>query len=581
MDDNDVLMCQFLKVLKNKEIKSVFQPIVSLRDGSVFGYEVLSRGPENTEMHNPCTLFDYAKKLNKLWDLECLCRVTAIETVYNIKLQTKIFLNVNPRVINDIKFKQGFTKEYLSQYDIDPENIIFEITERGVISNFADFMHTIDNYKEQNFKIAIDDAGAGYSGLNMITDINPHFIKLDMHLIRDIDKDFTRQSLIKSFTEFASLTNTALIAEGIETKAELLKLIDLGVHYGQGFFLQRPCDTLCPLNEEVLRIIADANMKRNHLTGKKFNDLFICNISTELLTVNPHLLTAQVLNIMEKDLSLPGLCVTDNGLVRGVITRNELYKRLSGQYGYTLYANKPISHIMAKKFLQVDYHDSIDTVSKKAMSRGYENLYDFITVVKDGKYYGIVTVKDLLEKSYQVELYNAIHLNPLSELPGNVMIENELEKCLNSSFEYYIMYFDINNFKAYNDVYGFENGDKFLKRFTMILKNNIPQESNFLGHIGGDDFIAIVSLTDIEKLCKKIIEDFDEAALLFYNKNDLERGYITTKNRHGVEEAFPILSLSIAVTPNKQYDSVFYMTEKMAGLKKYCKLKPGSTYIIG
>jgi FOG: CBS domain len=164
----------------------------------------------------------------------------------------------------------------------------------------------------------------------------------------------------------------------------------------------------------------------------------------------------QVFEFFQKDLSLSGICVSEDGYVIGIVTRNELYKRLSGQYGYTLYSKKPISSIMNGTFLQVDGNESIETVAKKAMGRGYENLYDFITVTRNGKYLGIVTIKDLLEKSFQVELYNAIHVNPLSQLPGNVLIENELEKCINSPYEYTVLYFDINNFKAYNDVYGFE-----------------------------------------------------------------------------------------------------------------------------
>lgn len=566
-------------MLNDRQIKTVFQPIVSLRDGAVYGYEALSRGPEDSEMYFPSVLFDCAEKYGKTGELELLCRMTAIETVHRLQSQFRLFLNVNPKVIHDEKFKEGFTKEYLTQNGINPENVVFEITEKGVVSNVQEFIGTINHYKNQNYKIAVDDAGAGYSGLNMITDIHPHFIKLDMNLVRGIDRDMTKQSLVKSFTEFASLTNTFLIAEGIETKDELLKLIEIGVHYGQGFFLQRPAFNIVPLDADVLSAICNANEKKNHLMDRTYSEIYVCNISSAQKCINPKLLVWQVFDIMEKDRLICGLCVTDEGVVKGIITRGELYRRLSFQFGYSLHSNKAIETIMSKEFLCVDYHDSIETVAKNAMNRDFEKLYDFVTVTKDGKYFGIVTVKDLLDEALQIGVNYARHLNPLSGLPGNVTIEKELEHCIDSADEYTILYFDLNNFKAYNDTYGFENGDRIIKCLTQILKDNI--KDGFIGHIGGDDFMAIITGTNAATPCEKMIKEFDASVLDYYSKNDLDRGYITTKNRHGIEEDFPILSVSITAVPNGRYRTIFALSEDMARLKKLCKQLPGSNYLVG
>jgi len=577
----DSIQESFMNVLDNGQIATVFQPIVSLRDGSVYGYEALSRGPLDSEMYYPTLLFDCAEKYGKTWELELLCRKKAIETVFDLQSQFTLFLNVNPKIIHDEKFKKGFTKEYLAEYGINPENVIFEITERGVISNVSEFIDTINNYKNQNYRIAIDDAGAGYSGLNMISDIHPHFIKLDMNLVRDIDTDTTKQSLIKGFTEFASMTNTYLIAEGIETKEELLKLIEIGVHYGQGYFLQKPNPGILPIDGDVLFTISDANEKKNHLTDKLSSEIYICNISTAQRCLNQKILVSHVFGIMEKDRTISGLCVTKDDIVIGIITKGELYRKLSSQYGYSLYSNKSVETIMSREFLRVDYHDSIESVAKQAMSRNFDKLYDFIPVTKDGNYFGIVTVKDLLEQALQIGINTARHLNPLSGLPGNVTIERELECCISSEEDHRILYFDINNFKAYNDVYGFENGDRIIKCLTQILKKNIPESSGFIGHIGGDDFMAIVAKKGSEALCQNIIREFDESAREHYNKSDLDKGYITTKNRHGIEEDFPILSISITAVCSSKYKTIFSLSEDMAKLKKTCKQLQGSNYLFG
>ena len=578
-DQEKLLRDQFFEVLENRRIKTVFQPIISLRDGAVYGYEALSRGPFDSKMHSPNVLFDYADRYDQLWELELLCRTRALESVCRLQKSFRLFLNVNPNVLHDPEFQKGLTKEALQRYSVDPENIIFEITERKAVVNIADFINTVHHYKTQNYKIAIDDAGAGYSGLNMISDIHPHYIKLDMNLIRDIDKDVTKQSLIASMSEFASLTNTCLIAEGIETEGELLKLIDLGITYGQGYYIQKPDASIIPIKSEVLQKIHETNQKKNHLWGNRISDIYIGNIARHQKTIHSNITVAQVYEMLGGDCTLPGVCVTENDTVIGVITRNELFRKVSGRYGYNLYSNKPVSVIMSREFLCVDHQTTIDSVTKKAMQRDPDKIYDFITITKENKYYGIVTVKDLLEKSIEIEVFNAKHLNPLSELPGNMLIEQQLELCIRSDVVYEVLYFDINNFKAYNDVYGFENGDRVLRFLTSILRNRISRD-DFIGHIGGDDFIAILSGCDSEELCMQIAADFDESIALFYNQDDIDKGYIVAKNRYGIDECFPLLSIAIVGTSSERYRTIFDLSEDMAKLKKNCKQKQGSNFLI-
>lgn len=571
----------FLNVLNSGDVKTVFQPIISLRDGSAYGYEALSRGPENTELNSPETLFRLADECNTIWELEFLCRSKALQAVYNTNQQIKVFLNVNPNIMHNPKFKQGFTKEYLKNYSIDPENVIFEINEKAAVNNIRDFKKTVDNYKEQNYKIAIDDAGAGYSGLNLISDIHPHYIKLDMKLIRDIDKDYTKQALVKSMVEFSKLSNTQLIAEGIETERELIKLIEMGVHYGQGFYIQRPAHNLQPIKDDIANIIYEINMRKNHLISNRLSDIYIGNICAAVRTLNPNIQIYHVNEMIKEDPMIPGYCIAEDGFVRGVITREHLSSQLGGQYGYSLNYKKNISEIMMRNYMEADYQTPVDLVAKTAMQREQDKLYDFITITKDEKYYGIVTVKDLLEKTIEIEVANAKHLNPLSELPGNPIIEKHLEYCIQAQQPFCVLYFDINNFKSYNDVYGFEKGDMVIRQLTKILKDAIPSDE-FIGHIGGDDFIAVMNRENPEKISEQILLLFDQMSKESYSIADQDKGYILTKNRHGMEESFPLMSLSIAVIRFKRHHckSIYELSEMATGIKKKCKQIAGSTFII-
>ena len=249
-------------ILQGKNIIPVYQPIVLLETGQVFGYEALSRISDDSLEIRIDSLFRLADKMNKSWELETLCRKKALKNARGMDVQKKLFLNVNPNIIHDVEFKNGFTKSRLEKYGLNYNNIIFEITERSAIVDPDTFFRTIKHYKEQNFCIAIDDVGSGYSGLNTINDIRPDILKLDMNLTRNIDKDEIKQHLCKAMVDFGRNSGIKIIVEGIETKEELQTLIDLNVKLGQGYFLCNPQEDFADLSPEKINTIEELQNKK-------------------------------------------------------------------------------------------------------------------------------------------------------------------------------------------------------------------------------------------------------------------------------------------------------------------------------
>ena len=182
-------------------------------------------------------------------------------------------------------------------------------------------------------------------------------------------------------------------------------------------------------------------------------------------------------------------------------------------------------------------------------------------------------------------LYINRRVSPLTGLPGNVQIQAEMKKRIMNKEEFAIMYFDLDNFKAYNDVYGFANGDEIIKFTSKVIVDNIhkiPTGDNFIGHIGGDDFIAIVGVTDFDKVCQDIIANFDSKVTEYYAPEDVERGYVEVANRRGIIEQFPLVSISIAVVEvdGKTFKSALEIGEVGAQVKHRAKTILGSTYVI-
>jgi len=243
------------RILEEKNIITVYQPIISLKDGQIYGFEALTRIFDKTQKVNIEHIFKIADKMNKLWELETLCRKNALKNAKKIKPEMKLFLNVNPNIIHDKNFKNGFTKNRLIKYGLDFLDIVFEITERNAIIDMEAFLGSIDHYKKEEFKIAIDDVGSGYSGLNTINNVRPDLIKIDMNLIRNIDKDELKQHLCKAMVDFGKNTGIKVIVEGIETKEELQTLIKMDVEFGQGYFLGTPQETFESIEPEKIKLI--------------------------------------------------------------------------------------------------------------------------------------------------------------------------------------------------------------------------------------------------------------------------------------------------------------------------------------
>ena len=212
----------------------------------------------------------------------------------------------------------------------------------------------------------------------------------------------------------------------------------------------------------------------------------------------------------------------------------------------------------------------------KILKAGVEH-YIKAPIDEEYMYYTIVNAIRLL--------YTNRGISPLTGLPGNIQIQTEIKRRLLNKEDFCVIYLDLDNFKAYNDVYGFLNGDEIIKFTAKTIMNNINSndcEDCFVGHIGGDDFVAMISGVNCEKICQNIVIEFDEGVKRFFTRTDLDKGYIEVPNRKGVIEQFPITSISIGVVvvDRGRFKNTLEIGEVAAQVKHLAKTTFGSTYII-
>ncbi|OCL28084.1 hypothetical protein U472_02485 [Orenia metallireducens] len=405
-----ILLEDLKKVIDNKSIRTLFQPIIDLKDGQILGYEALSRGPEGSELESPYKLFNLARKHNMLFTLEQVCREKALLNSKTIISGGKLFLNVDPGVIYDNNFKSGITKEIIDNIHISQEDIVIELTETTCIDDYNSFRLALDHYKQQGYQIAIDDTGAGYSGLQSIVSISYNYIKLDRSLIQDIDKEPIKQALLETFMRFSRKINSKVIAEGIETMAELDTLLAMGVDYGQGYLIARPQEKI-GYNLEIVDYILRKNKEKKgfvdqNTIGKVAKRNTTIDISTDI---------NRIIDIFEEDRGLGSLVVLDNESIVGLITRNRaLYNNLD--------RNRDIFEIIKQNPLKVDYYTTIEEVIDKSMRRDLVDLYDCIIITKDDNYFGTVSIKELLKFCLNSDTREKVDTSYFNELFQRLVI---------------------------------------------------------------------------------------------------------------------------------------------------------------
>ena len=213
-----------------------------------------------------------------------------------------------------------------------------------------------------------------------------------------------------------------------------------------------------------------------------------------------------------------------------------------------------------------------------------------IRVLQEGATYFIKNPIDFEYLLYTINnITNLLYLNrkvsPLTNLPGNVQIQAEIKRRLMKKEYFVMLYLDLDNFKAYNDVYGFSKGDEIIKFTARTIINNVhakDEDNNFVGHIGGDDFIAIVEDEDYERICQNIVLEFDKNVKKYFSEEDVEKGYLEVPNRKGIIEEFPLTTISVGaveVDPGR-FHNTLEIGEAGAQVKHLSKTIPGSTYVI-
>lgn len=564
----------FDQILEEELITPYFQPIYNLTDGSIHGYEALSRGPKNSTLFSPDSLFDLALQEGRLHQLELLCQKKALSTFSKLALEGKLFINVSASLFASSEHQSEMTPSILNQLGIDKNQLVIELSEQHPYENADLTKKRVTEYQDAGTQIAIDDLGVGYSGLQVWSELQPDMVKIDRHFVQDIDSNKVKQKFVRAIIKIAKGINCTVVAEGIETKKELAFLRKAGVALGQGYFLGHPTDT--------------PNFSTNTYLAKKAEELSQVKKDPSesvqaLCRATPFLNKSHILDdaskLFKKQKEMTVIPILDHQHCPiGVIRRHQLHEIFSTPYGRALYEQKLVTQLLTTEVLVVESNVSLAEVSTLITDQEEDALNNEIIIVRNGKYSGTGHLKDLLKRITELKIQTATYSNPLTLLPGNVPIHNEVSRRLLADEDFHVAYFDLNDFKPFNDFFGYAKGDAVIQLVGSLIKDFVSPENNFIGHIGGDDFVVIFGDQNWQSQCESILSAFAHEISDYYSTETLKEGGVWTKNREGEMRFHAILSLAIGVikTSAKQCHNHHQVAEMAAHAKKSAKAFKGN-----
>lgn len=577
-------LSDFFELMSTRRLHAVFQPILDMHSGEYFAFEGLIRGPVDSLLHSPQALFQLARESGLTCEFEHLCREIVLTDYARLKLPGKLFINASIPCLNDAGFRDSGDLPLLEKLGLTPGQVVIEITENHLVSDFSVLHDILAEYRSRGFDLAMDDLGEGFSNLRMWSEVRPEFVKIDRHFITGIADDPLKFQLVRAMHQIAETCGSQLIAEGVETEAEFATVRDLGIRFTQGYLIAKPSaqPDMAPTSsiEDLLtsaRLIVFPRQGADNPVSAPIRQLL-----RALEPVSPSTGNDDVYARFEREPKLLSLPVVEHGRPLGIIHRFDIIDRFARPFHRELFSKKSCHTLMQPAQLIVEHTDSVQDVARLVSNSEQHALADCFIITRDGHYLGIGSNRELMSLITDMQIRSARYANPLTQLPGNVPINEHIERLVAGNTPFVACYADIDHFKPYNDVYGFRRGDDVILMLARVLSEVIDPRADFLGHVGGDDFMLLFQSPDWEARCQKALHLFDSRIRHLMEPQHREAGGFATENRRGERVFYLIPTLSLGCLP-VSFGSCHSHHEVAAGVsaaKSQAKKLQGSSLFV-
>jgi EAL domain-containing protein (putative c-di-GMP-specific phosphodiesterase class I)/GGDEF domain-containing protein len=560
-------------LLAQGTLQVLFQPIVDGVLRRPIGYEALARGPVGSALHLPDALFAAAHRTNRCMDLERACITAALRDFAALQIEGRLFINVLPQTLLGWPDFSAWLEERLAWAELDPHNLVVELTEHGLTDDQVRLSEAVAPLRRLGCDIALDDLGAGASGLKTWSAVRPEYVKVDRYFVSGIEQDPVRAEILRSVVDMARVIGCRVIAEGVENAEQCMLALELGVDHVQGYLLGRP--------QAVPRLDPAGLLALDQVAAAATVDCAE-HLARPVPDVPDSTPIGQVVEMFRMHPTYTALAVTTSGKPVGVVRRDALLILLSKPLYPEVYNRKPISAVMDANAVRIDARARLEQVSRLVTGPSDAGGRDDFIITRHGSYLGMGRMIDLLRQITAQQIQAAKHSNPLTGLPGNREIQSYLSQWLARGRPFVACHLDLDHFKFFNDTYGYARGDQVLMHVAETLVRTVRPRVDFVGHVGGDDFVFLLRSQDWSLRLMSLLEDLAASLPNFYDADHRDAGGIPGRDRDGQERYFALLSASMAVVEIDSAPGVTteLIAERLRRAKKVAKGQVGYSCVL-
>ena len=561
------------RVLQQRSLYPVFQPIVNLSDGSIYAHEALIRGPQGTDLHTPDALLGAAALECLDFEFECASVLEALRRWGQMDVPGRLFVNMSAAVLTQLVHSsgQGELIRLIRRLAVQPRMLVLEITEHQRVGDMDELAEVVAKVRSSGLSLALDDFGDGRSSLRLWSQLKPEVVKIDKYFTRNISQHGDKLKTIQALMQIAEIFGTSLVAEGIETAEDLRVLRDLGIAYGQGYFLGHPGTTpLHYLGVDAKRVLAERQIVVFPALGRAAPPGQLCKLAlVQAPTVTAATTNDELAKCFATWPDLHAIALLEQEQPVGLINRALFMNEYSKLYFREVWGRRPCSMHANFSPRLIEREHSVDELIGILTSQDQRYLADGFIVTDNGRYVGLGTGEQLVRSVTETRIEAARHANPLTFLPGNIPISQHMDRLLQKKVRFVACYADLNNFKPFNDYYGYWRGDEMIRLLARIAMAQCDSQCDFLGHVGGDDFILLFQSLDWRARSERLVQEFNTQALGLFDAAARTAGGIEAEDRQGVRRFFPCTTVSIGAVVIEA--SRFARAEDVANLAALAK----------
>lgn len=537
------------RLMRSDALHPVFQPIVDLKSATVHAHEALIRGPQGSLLQSADALLCAAQAEGLLYEFELYCVYVALRQWGQQHQPGRLFLNISAHALERLVAVDGTQTlaRAMRTLEVSPRMVVLEITEHERVHDMDGLVEVARALHAVGLALALDDFGDGRSSLRLWSQIRPDIVKIDKYFSRDISCSADKLKTLQALLQIADVFGTALVAEGIENEADLRVIRDLGFSYGQGYFLGRPDrdvpSDMLPAAAQVLHDTRVAVMPEQRYVARMGQLRHLSLIHAP--AVGRHANNDEVATLFQAYPELHALAVVDDERPLAIINRQQFMDHYATLYFREIFGKKScLLHANQQPRLIERNHD-IEELVGILTSQDQRYLSDGFIVTENGRYVGLGTGEQLVRSVTELRLEAARHANPLTSLPGNIPISLHIKRLIESQGEFVACYIDMNNFKPFNDQYGYWRGDEMIRLLAQLAVAHSDPQRDFVGHVGGDDFMILFQSDDWAQRCERIVQEFAQQARELFDEAARLCDGIHAEDRHGVMRFFPCTTVSI------------------------------------